>query len=59
MTEISFLVEEDCRGGYLATAIGEAIFTQCDSPEELRKIVRDAVQSHFAEAKLPIRLPIA
>ncbi len=60
MTEIIFLVEEDPEGGYVARAIGEAIFTQGDSLEELREMVRDAVQCHFAEAKLPklIRLHI-
>jgi predicted RNase H-like HicB family nuclease len=60
MTEIIFLVEEDPEGGYVARAIGEAIFTQGDSIEELREMVRDAVKCHFIEAKLPklIRLHI-
>jgi hypothetical protein len=31
MTEIIFLVEEDPEGGYLARAIGEAIFTQTNT----------------------------
>jgi predicted RNase H-like HicB family nuclease len=60
MTEIIFLVEEDPEGGYIARAIDEAIFTQADTLEELRPMVRDAVQCHFDNADRPqiIRLHI-
>ena len=60
MTEIIFLVEEDPKGGYIARAIEEAIFTQADTLEELRSMVRDAVQCHFDDADRPqlIRLQI-
>lgn len=60
MTEIIFLVEEDLEGGYIARAIDEAIFTQADTMEELRLMVRDAVQCHFDNADRPqiIRLHI-
>ena len=60
MTEIIFLVEEDSEGGYIARAINEAIFTQADTLEELRSMVRDAVQCHFDDADRPqfIRLQI-
>jgi predicted RNase H-like HicB family nuclease len=47
MTEIIFLVEEDSEGGYVARAIDEAIFTEANTLEELRSMVRDAVQCHF------------
>lgn len=47
MTEIVFLVEEDPEGGYNARAVGEAIFTQADSMDELRARIRDAVTCHF------------
>ena len=46
-SELIFLVEEDPEGGYLARAIGESIFTQADTLEELRQSVRDAVNCHF------------
>lgn len=52
-TEIIFLVEESPEGGYEARALGEAIFTQADSMEELRTMVQDAVRCHFEEANRP------
>lgn len=60
MTEIIFLVEEDPEEGYTAKAIGESIFTQGETIEELRERVRDAVQCHFDEDQRPklIRLHI-
>jgi hypothetical protein len=36
MNEIIFLVEEDIEGGYNAKALGESIFTQGETVEELR-----------------------
>ncbi|MFQ5894658.1 MAG: type II toxin-antitoxin system HicB family antitoxin [Nitrospinota bacterium] len=47
MTELVFLVEEDPEGGFAARALGESIFTQADTMEELRQNVRDAVICHF------------
>ena len=47
MTEIIFLVEDDPEGGYVARAMGESIFTQADSIEELREMVKDAVRCHY------------
>jgi predicted RNase H-like HicB family nuclease len=60
MTEIIFLVEEDVEGGYTARAMSEAIFTQADTLQELRGMVRDAVKCHFDNADRPqlIRLHI-
>lgn len=46
-TEIVFLVEESEEGGYEARALGEPIFTEADSVEELRSMVKDAVACHF------------
>jgi predicted RNase H-like HicB family nuclease len=53
MTEVIFLVEEDADGGWVATAVGHAIFTQADSIDELHRMVRDAVRCHFEEGKRP------
>ncbi len=50
-TEVVFVVEEDPEGGFVARALGEAIFTQADDMEALRKAVRDAVRCHFPKAK--------
>ncbi len=46
-TEIIFSVQESAEGGYEARALGHDIFTQADSMEELREMVRDAVRCHF------------
>jgi predicted RNase H-like HicB family nuclease len=58
--EIIFLVEEDPEGGYAARAIGESIFTQGETLEEIREMVKDAVHCHFEENERPqlIRLHI-
>lgn len=57
MSEIIFEVTEDeVDGGYVATALGHAIATQGDTLEELREMVRDAVQCHFGDG-LPGKIP--
>ncbi len=54
MSELVFLIEDDPEGGLTARALGEAIFTQADTMEELRRNIRDAVLCHFEEeAKRP------
>ena len=47
MSEIVFLVEEDPEGGYTARALGESIFTEGDSEEELKGNVIDALKCHY------------
>jgi predicted RNase H-like HicB family nuclease len=50
MSEIIFeVVEDEMDGGYVATALGHAIATQGETIEELREMVRDAVQCHFGD----------
>lgn len=60
MTEIHFIVEESPEGGYVARAVGAAIFTEADDLPSLRDQVRDAVGCHFDDADRPslIRLHI-
>ncbi len=53
MKELIFLVEEAPEGGYTARALGESIFTQGDTLEELRTQIRDAVHCHFEEGQMP------
>ncbi len=50
-TEIVFVVEEDPDGGLTAHAVGASIFTQGDTPDQLRANVRDAVRCHFPDEK--------
>ncbi len=50
MKEIIFEIEEDeVDGGYVATALGHAIATQGETMNELRAMVREAVQCHFGD----------
>ncbi|MGH8020906.1 MAG: type II toxin-antitoxin system HicB family antitoxin [Opitutaceae bacterium] len=50
MSEIIFEVREDeADGGYTAVALGHAIATQGETLDELRQMVRDAVQCHFGD----------
>jgi hypothetical protein len=52
-TEIIFSVQESPEGGYEARALGYDIFTQAESMEDLREMVRDAVRCHFEEGSSP------
>lgn len=53
MRELIFVVEEAPEGGYAARALGESIFTEAESLDELRSQVRDAVRCHFDEGSAP------
>lgn len=47
MSELVFLIEQDIDGGFVARALGEAIFTQGETREELVQNLKDAVRCHF------------
>jgi hypothetical protein len=53
MNEVFFLVAESPEGGYTARALGESIFTEAETVEELHANVRDAVRCHFEEGETP------
>jgi hypothetical protein len=53
VTELVFLVEEAPEGGFTARGLGEAVFTEADSLEELRQAVRDAVRCQFEPGTQP------
>ncbi len=53
MSEIIFIVEDAPEGGLVARAVGEGIFTQAATVDELRERIRDAVRCHFDEGKVP------
>jgi predicted RNase H-like HicB family nuclease len=57
VSEIIFEVSEDMvDGGYVATALGHGIATQGETLDELREMVRDAVQCHFGDG-VPGEMP--
>jgi predicted RNase H-like HicB family nuclease len=45
--QIVFEVHEEPEGGFSAEAIGESIFTQGDTWEDLREMVQDATKAYF------------
>lgn len=51
--EIILVVDESAEGGFEARALGHSIYTEADSLDELRAMVRDAVSCHFEEAERP------
>jgi hypothetical protein len=59
-SEIVFVVEEASEGGFVARSVGDSIFTEAATLEQLREAVHEAVACHFEEEKRPqvIRLMI-
>lgn len=53
MNEIVFEVTEAPEGGFTAEAIGESIFTQAESWDELRANVKEAVQGFYFDSAPP------
>jgi hypothetical protein len=52
-SEIIFSVQESPEGGYEARALGHSIFSQAETLEKLKVMLRDAVSCHFAENEKP------
>ena len=53
MNELIFVVEEAPESGFVARALGESIFTEADTLEELPEKVRDAVRCHYDDGQAP------
>lgn len=53
MNELIFMVEDAPEGGFTARALGESIFTEAETTEELHSKIRDAVTCHFDDGKAP------
>lgn len=56
MNELVFQVTQEGDGGFVAEALGESIFTQADSWDELRINVREAVAAFYFDRPAPTRL---
>ncbi len=52
-SEIIFSIQESPEGGFEARALGHSIFSQADSLDELKSMLRDAVACHFADGDRP------
>lgn len=53
MNEVFFLVEEALEGGFIAKAMGESIFTEAETLDQLKINIREAVHCHFESDRLP------
>jgi predicted RNase H-like HicB family nuclease len=53
MNELVFEIAQDAGGGYTAESLGESIFTQADTWDELRVNVQEAVEAHFFDSAKP------
>lgn len=53
MNEITFQVTEAAEGGFSAEAIGESIFTQAETWDELKANVKEAVQAFYFDSTPP------
>ena len=53
MAELVFEVAQDADGGYCAECLAEAIFTQDDTWDELRKNVLEATSAYFFDRASP------
>jgi len=51
--EIIFVGSESEKGGYEAKALDYSIFTEGETMEELKGMIRDAVKCHFGDYNLP------
>lgn len=60
MKELIFLIEEAVEGGFTARALGEGIFTEGETMDDLRTNIKEAVACHFEASDLPrlVRLHI-
>jgi hypothetical protein len=56
MNELVFSVTQESDGGFVAEALGESIFTQADSWDELRDNVREAVAAFYFDRPAPDRV---
>jgi hypothetical protein len=53
MNELVFEIAQEPDGGFTAEALGESIFTQADTWEELKANVKEAVQAFYFDRAAP------
>jgi len=53
VNELVFEVAQEADGGFTAEALGESIFTQADSWDELKANVKEAVQAFYFDSSAP------
>jgi predicted RNase H-like HicB family nuclease len=53
MSELVFEITQEADGGFVAEALGEGIFTEGNTWDELRENVREAVRAYFFDRPPP------
>ena len=53
MHELVFEVTQEADGGFVAESLGDGVFTQADTWNELRHNIREAVQAYFFDSTPP------
>ena len=53
MKELVFEIVQEADGGFTAEALGESIFTQANTWEELKANVKEAVQAFYFDSAPP------
>jgi len=56
MNELVFEIMQEADGGFVAEALGESIFTEADTWDELRTNVREAVAAFYFDRPAPSRV---
>jgi predicted RNase H-like HicB family nuclease len=56
MSELVFEITQEADGGFVAEALGEGIFTEGDTWDDLRANVREAVKAYFFDRPPPDRV---
>lgn len=56
MKEIVFEVTQETDGGFTAESLGESIFTQADSWDELKSNVLEVVQAFYFDTVPPVSI---
>jgi len=51
--ELIFLIEDSAESGLEARALGESIFTEAETMEELQESIKEAVRCHFEDTNIP------
>lgn len=53
LNELVFEVTQDSDGGFVAECLGESIYSQADTWDELRRNVREAADAYFFDGQKP------
>jgi hypothetical protein len=53
MNELIFIINESPEGGFEAKALDHPIFTEADTVEQLKSMIKDSVRCHFDSSDIP------